>query len=416
MDDKKKRLLDNFLSLGALKIVGYVLPLISLPYLSRILGAEMFGLVFFALAFVQYFNILTDYGFGLSATREIAINRHNSKNLSNIFSAVFFIKLVLLLISFLILCLCVALIPKLRENSLIFIFSFIMVIGNTIYPVWFFQGMERMKYITFLNILSKVIFLVLIFIFVKQQSDYLIVPLLNSLGFLIAGIIGMYFAIKHLGAKLYIPKWNAIKKQFRYSTEFFLSRASLSVYSNTNTFFLGLISSNLMVGLYVSAEKIYNAIDSFMGPLSDALYPYIAKHKDIKTYRKIFIYACIFNTIMCIFVFIFAKDIISIFYGAELSNAYKILRIFCLVVLIDAPSILVGFPLLGASGYTKVANGSVIFGSIVHFIGLLILFSIGKMNVYSIATMVLVTEFSVCSIRMLYVFKYKLLSIKEHLK
>ena len=410
MDEKKKRLLDNFLSLGALKVVMYIIPLISLPYLSRVLGAEMFGLVFFAFAFVQYFNILTDYGFGLSATREIAINRHNSNNLSNIFSAVMFIKLILVLLSFIILCLCIILIPRLRENWLIFIFSFFMVVGNAIYPVWFFQGMERMKYITFLNILSKTIFLILIFIFVKQQSDYLIVPLLNSLGFIISGIIGMYFAIKHLGAKLYIPKWNAIKKQFKYSTEFFLSRASLSLYSNTNTFFLGLISSNLMVGLYVAAEKIYIAIDSLMGPLSDALYPYIAKYKDVKTYKKIFKYACVVNTFVCVFVFFFAKEIITIIYGAELTQAYLILRIFCLVVLIDAPSILVGFPLLGASGHTKVANGSVITGSVIHMIGLLTLFALNKLNIYSIALMVLITECAVCSIRMFFVFKYKLLT------
>ena len=206
MSEAKRNLLENFLSLGALQIVGYIIPLINLPYLSRILGVEKFGLVFFAFAFMQYFIMLTDYGFGLSATREIAINRHNSNNISNIFSAVTFIKFCLLIISFLVLCIMIIFIPKLHQNWLIFILSFLMVVGNAIYPVWFFQGMERMKYITFLNILAKIIFLVLIFIFVKKESDYIIVPLLNSLGFLVSGIIGMYFAIKELGARLYIPK------------------------------------------------------------------------------------------------------------------------------------------------------------------------------------------------------------------
>ena len=102
---EKKTLLENFLSLGALQIVSYVIPLINLPYLSRVLGVEKFGLVFFAFAFMQYFIMLTDYGFGLSATREIAVNRHNKNNLSNIFSAVTFLKIILLLISFIILSL-----------------------------------------------------------------------------------------------------------------------------------------------------------------------------------------------------------------------------------------------------------------------------------------------------------------------
>lgn len=141
MTGEKKRLLENFISLGALQIVSYVMPLISLPYLSRVLGVEKFGLVFFVFAFMQYFIMLTDYGFGLSATREIAVNRHNKNNLSNIFSAVTFIKFILLIVSFVLLCAMVFFIPKLRENWLVFMLSFLMVVGNAIYPVWFFQGM-----------------------------------------------------------------------------------------------------------------------------------------------------------------------------------------------------------------------------------------------------------------------------------
>ncbi len=409
MAGEKKRLLENFISLGALQIVSYVIPLISLPYLSRVLGVEKFGLVFFAFAFMQYFIMLTDYGFGLSAVREIAVNRHNKNNLSNIFSAVTFIKFCLLFVSFLILCVMIIFIPKLNENWLVFLLSFLMVVGNAIYPVWFFQGMERMKYITFLNILSKTIFLVLIFIFVKRSDDYIIVPLLNSLGFLVSGVIGMYFAIKELGAKLYIPKWKAIKKQFKYSSEFFLSRISVSAYTNTNAFCLGLIGSNIMVGYYVAAEKIYNAMNGIQQPLNQALYPFVAKHKDMKTYKKWVLIALICNLFICGFVFLFAKEFITIFYGTEMTEAYKILRIFCFVVLVTFPSILIGYPLLGALGHTKEANGSVIIGSIIHVIGLFMLFIIGKMNVYSIVFMVLITESIVFGIRAYSVLKYKLL-------
>ena len=409
MAGEKKTLLENFLSLGALQVVSYVIPLISLPYLSRVLGVERFGIVFFAFAFMTYFIILTDYGFGLSATREIAVNRHNKNNLSNIFSAVTFIKLGLLLLSFAILCIMIIFIPKLHENWLVFLLSFLMVVGNAIYPVWFFQGMERMKYITFLNILSKTIFLVLIFIFVKKSDDYIIVPLLNSLGFLVSGAIGMFFAIKELGAKLYLPKWQAMKKQFQYSSEFFLSRVSVSAYTNTNAFCLGLIGSNIMVGYYVAAEKIYNAMNGIQQPLNQALYPFVAKHKDLKTYRKWVSIALMCNLFICGFVFLFAKEFITIFYGADMVEAYKILRIFCFVVLVTFPSILIGYPLLGALGHTKEANGSVIMGSVIHIIGLFTLFIIGKMNVYSIALMVLITESIVFGIRAYSVWKYKLL-------
>ena len=413
VDEKKKRLLDNFLSLGALQIFSYVIPLINLPYLSRVLGVEKFGLVFFAIAFMEYFNILTDFGFGLSATREIAVNRHNKNSISNVFNSVMTIKALLLILSFLVLLLCIIFVPKLRDNSMVFLLAFVACIGNAIYPVWFFQGMERMKYITFLNMLSKTVFLVLIFIFVKQQSDYMIVPLLYSLGFLVAGIIGFTFAVKEFGLKLYIPKLSTIKQNFKYSSEFFISRVSVAIYTNTNTVCLGFISSEFMVGLYVAAEKIYNAINGLKNPLSTALYPFVTKNKDIKLYKKIFILVMIITFIVSCFVFIFAKDIITIFYGSDMTEAYKVLRIFCVLFFVNVPSVLLGYPLLGAFGHTKEANRSVIHSSIVHVLGLIILIWSQRLNIYSMAFMVMLTTFVELMLRIIAVMKYKLLENKE---
>lgn len=411
MAGEKNRLLENFLSLGALQIVSYTLPLINLPYLSRVLGVEKFGLVFFAFAFMQYFIILTDYGFGLSATREIAVNRHNQNNLSNIFNSINTLKWILLSISFIILLILIMFVPKLHENWLVFLLSFFMVIGNAIYPVWFFQGIERMKYITFLNILSKVIFVGLIFIFVKQESDYIIVPLFNALGFLISGLIGFIFAVKHFSLKLYIPSWKAILKQFKYSTEFFISRVSVSAFNNTNSFCLGLISSNIMVGYYVAAEKIYIAINGLQAPLNQALYPFIAKNRDLKLFKKIYFIALILNTLICVFMYLFAKQFIVLFYGADMLNAYKLLRIFCIGTFIVIPHVLLGYPLLGALGYSKEANMSVIVPSITHIIGLFILFVTGNMNIYSIACLAVFTEYVVFAMRIYWVKKYKIFSL-----
>ena len=410
MTGEKKNLLENFLSLGALQIFSYVIPLFSLPYLSRVLGAELFGLVFFAQAFMVYFIMLTDYGFGLSAVREIAINRHNQNNISSIYNAVMTVKFILVGISFICLLLAIALIPRIHDNSLIFLITFLMVIGNAIYPVWFFQGMERMKYITFLNILSKVIFLILIFIFVKHKSDYILVPILNSFGFIVSGLLGQYFAFKEFGIKLYIPKKKTLKKQFKYSTTFFLSRASVSLYTNTNSFCLGLISSNIMVGYYVAAEKIYQAISGLVSPLTSALYPFIAKYRDIKLYKKVFLLTVCINTFVCIFIYIYAPQIMSVFYGKELIKAFEILRIFCFIPLVSIPHMMLGFPLLGALGYTKEVNVSIIISSFIHITGLTILYLIGKMNIYSIAYMVLVTESFILLLRTFWVIKYKLLN------
>lgn len=290
------------------------------------------------------------------------------------------------------------------------------VLGNAIYPVWLFQGMEKMKYITFLNILSKLIFLILIFIFIKNQNNYILVPLLNSLGFIISGFIGLYFSIKEFRIKLYIPSFRTIKKQFKYSSEFFLSKLSVQVFSTTNTFFLGLISSNIIVGYYIAAEKLYTAIKHLVIPINSALYPFIAKYRDIKTFKKIYAIVIIAGLFITIFVYAFAKDIVTLFYGSEMLNAYKILQIFCLALLVTFPSIILGYPLLGGMGYTKEANWSIIIGSFVHIAGLILLYFLKTLNPYSIAMMIFITEGVILLSRSYYVKKYKLLKIKENSK
>lgn len=413
MANEKKRLLENFISLGALQIVSYIIPLLTLPYLSRILGVDKFGLVFFAQAFMMYFMVITDFGFELSATREVAVNRHNINSISNIFNSVMILKFLIIILCYIILCISYLFIPKIHDNWLLFQLSFLMVIGYAIYPVWFFQGMEHMKYITFLNILAKTIFLVLIFIFVHSNDDYILVPLLNSLGFFISGIIGLYFAVKRFNVKLYIPKLQSLKKQFCYSSEFFLSRISVTALSNTNTFCLGLISSNTMVGYYVAAEKICSAIKALQIPLKGALYPYISKYRDIETYKKVFKLAFIANVLVCLLMFIFAKYFITLFYGVEMQEAYKILRIFCFVVLITAPSTLIGYPLLGAMGYTKEANRSVVYASIFHVLGLCLLFMCKSLTAYSIVYMTLCSELLLFIQWSFYVYKYRLFKMEK---
>ena len=183
-----------------------VLPLITLPYLVRVLGVEVFGLVNFALSIIMYFNILVSFGFELSATREISIHRDNNHKVQEIFWSVMFIKTALLFISFFVLSILLFYIDTLSEYKTLYYTTFGIVVGNVLFPSWFFQGMERMKYITLVNVISSIIFTVLIFVLVRDRTDYIYVPLFKSLGTIVGGIYSLWLVFKLFSIKFVLPE------------------------------------------------------------------------------------------------------------------------------------------------------------------------------------------------------------------
>ena len=335
LDSDKKRLLENFISLSVLQGANYILPLITLPYLVRVLGPEKFGLIAFAQAFVQYFNILTDYGFNLSATREISIHRENKKKISEIFSSVIIIKFALLILSFVIMTVIVFSFEKFKKDWLVYYLTFGIVVGQMLFPVWLFQGMEKMKYITFLNILAKLIFTVAIFVFVRKVSDYLYVPLINSLGFVMIGIFALWITFREFKIYLKLPSIAEIKDIFRKSWYIFLSNLSGNIYGQGTTFILGLVSSNFIVGYYSAAEKLVKAIASLSQPVAQSLYPYIVKLQmgDLfLNFRKVIVLSSVFAMLVTFLVFEKANSIICLLFGVGMKSSVIDLKILSIAM------------------------------------------------------------------------------------
>lgn len=405
-DKKIKRLIENFFSLSVLQVVNYILPLVTLPYLVRVLGAEKFGLVMFANAFIQYFIMLTDYGFNLSATKKISIHRKNNTKVSEIFISVMIIKIVLLLASLVILSAIVFSFDKFERDWDIYFLTFGMVLGNILFPVWFFQGMERMKYITILNIIAKLIFTVLIFVFIRERSHYIYVPVFNSLGFLTAGILSVWLVLKDFRLSLCRPKISRVYSYFKDSTQYFLSRASFSVYTNSNTFVIGLFLGNIAAGYYSAAEKLFLALRMAYTPLNTTLYPYMCNTKNLRLYKKIFLLAVVLNLILCSCVFLSSGFIIGLLYGEGFQVSVNLLKLFSILGLIIVPSILLGYPLLAALGHPRYANLSVVIASIFHLIMLIMIIPIIK--IYFIVVITMATETLVLLIRVYGIKKHHL--------
>jgi len=405
----RKNLAVNFISLLALQGANYILPFITYPYLFRILGPAKFGILAFAQALSQYFILFTDYGFNLSAPREISINRDDPKKISDIFSTIMLLKIIMLTISMLIITLIIFFISKFRSNPLVYIFSFAMVIGNVLFPIWFFQGMEKMKYISFLNILSKTLFTCSIFLFIKTEDHYIFVPLINSLGYIVAGLLSLRIVFKEFKIRLTFPSIKSILFQFKNSFYFFLSRLSFSIYTITNTFILGMFTTDEITGCYAAVDKVIKAVAMLNQPIANALYPYMSRKKNVAFFKKIFfMWTLLGISISAVFI-LFSSQITSIIYGEGQVHITNLFRLYSLEFCIVFPSIILGLPLLAAMGHSKYLNMSIIIGSIIHIVGLIAI--IPFINAYLIVTLVIITESIVFMIRIAGVKKYGLWKI-----
>ncbi len=273
-----KIVLENFISLTTLQGISYILPLLIIPFLIRVIGMEKFGLIVFAQSLIQYFMILTDYGFNLSATKTISLLGEHKKKVNTVFSSVMTVKFMLAGVSFLILCLILYFIPRFRNDWPVYLLSFGTVIGNTLFPLWFFQGKEKMKYITFINVMAGITYTILIFVLIKGPQDYLLVPLLNSLLFLVSGIWGLYIAFKKFKLEFIMQDYISLKKEFKTGWDIFISIVSVNAYTTTRIFAVGLLTNNIFTGYYSIAEKIANTIQSFpMYSFTQAVFPRISK-------------------------------------------------------------------------------------------------------------------------------------------
>jgi len=372
--EKNIVLFKNFSSLTILQFSNYLFPLITFPYLVRVLGPEKFGLVNFAAAFVAYFNVLTDYGFNLSATQEISINRNNKQKINEIFSSVLLIKLALFFISGFVFIFLVLSIPKFSSNSLIYIFSFMIVFGTVLFPVWFFQGMEEMKYITFINIAIKTVWVVSVFLLIHSAKDVLLLVILNGSSFILIGLISLVILRIKFKIEFILPEMNEIKRQLTEGWYIFVSTASITLYTTSNIFILGLLTNNTIVGYFSAADKIRAAIQGLFQNASTAIFPHLSKLfqesktsaiKFIKNYLKLSVSIAIIVTII---MFILAKPIVLIVLGNNYLSSVNVFRIIVFLPLIILLSNIYGIQIMLNLGYKKEFSRIILFAGIVNLI------------------------------------------------
>jgi PST family polysaccharide transporter len=319
-----KVLLENFISLSSLKLIGLILPLITLPYVLRVLGLENYGAIVFAASLIAYFSALTDFSFKYTATRDVAIFRNSPKKLNLIYSKVIIIKALFLSLSFLIITIVVYSYQPFYDNKLIYILTAPMLLGQALFPDWFFQGIEKMKYITFLNIGIKLFFTICIFIFIREKSDYWIYPLLQSAGFIGAGIVGQFILMKKYKLKFLWLKPRILKQTIKSNTPIFINQFIPTLYNNTSTFLLGILTNNTNVGIYNAIKTVIGLCISLIEILSRVFFPFLNRKKEaFKKYKKMMLIVSVGLTILSLV----SYELVFWYLNIKEDNAFMVVAI-----------------------------------------------------------------------------------------
>ncbi|HXH50939.1 MAG TPA: flippase [Terriglobia bacterium] len=329
----------NTLSLYSIRFANYILPLIIVPYLVRVLGPEEFGLLGFAQGLVAYFGVIVDYGFDWSATRMISVGREDPNAVSRTAMGVWGAKFFLLLLSVCALLPVTFFVPKVRVAALVVWVIFASLAGRVLFPSWLYQGLEKMTGIAIINISVRSAGLVAIILFVKQPKDLLVCAAILTFQSLLAGILGVGWAIQKFKIQLALPAWQDIWTSLKHGLALFLSASATTLYTSGNAFVLGMLVADFStVGYYVAAERLVRAAIDALGPISQAFFPrvahlaHISRDLALREGRRILAILVPLGTVIFVVTVVFAPEIVRIVFGLNFTPTVSVLRIlaFCI--------------------------------------------------------------------------------------
>lgn len=397
----KSKLLKNTIYLYLLTFSSQLLNLITIPYQTRIFGPKIYGMVGFAISIMSYIQLILDFGFILSGTESVSSHENDKEYLCGIFSIITFYKIICGIFLIIILFILCQIVPNFKNVSLLILLYSIAYWVNALLPDYIYRGLEQMRYITLRTVFVKIIFTVLIFVFIHDDSDYILLPILLLVGNIIAVLISWINIYKEFGIRY--KKFNLanFKYEILKSLPFFCSRIASTAYQATNTFILGMyFSGQKVVGYYTSADKVVSISKSVSSPIADSLYPYMLKNKNYILIKKILLIYLGFAVLLAPIVFIFAEKISVILFGAGYEPVGNIVRCLLPTLLVIFPTYIICFPVLNPLGLSNYANMSNVFGAVLQIILLLLLILFNQINVYTICISSSITETSVFFFRL----------------
>lgn len=345
-----RKVTGNFMYLSVLNAINILLPLITLPYLMKTVGEANYGIYSYVYMLLQYVIIFATYGFNFSATKQISQCRDDKERVNVIYISVMLSKLIIATVLSVMLLSLSRFVMKDDQAPLMFVYGLGMVLGDIMTPLWLFQGMEKMKYMTLVNASSKILFTVLVFLVIRKTDDYYLLILLNSAGYMLAGLLSLWLAYRQFGMRFRRVSLQDIRYQIKDGSAVFGSTFGMYLYRNANIIILKQFAPNEVVGIYSAAEKVIKGFQSIVSPAAQALFPHLSLRfkersdsDNIGLLKRISVPFAGAVLMLAAAVFVFAPWISDILCGGvEFRSCIPLIRLMTPVILFGEINYLIG--------------------------------------------------------------------------
>ena len=395
----------NTFWLAIFQLAKMVFPFLILPILTRRLSVETYGNLTFIKTVMNFLQIFLDFGFMLSATKEIAKIKNDTNKIQQIMADTLLARLLLGGIGFLLIIILSFFFPILGHNFLFTITSYLTVFLSIFLFDFLFRGLEIIHVMAIRFIIMKTISFLLTIFFVRQDHQIILIPLFDILSSVIA-IILVAFELQKRSFRLIRPKLKSSIYSLKISLIYFLSDVSATAFNAISTIIIGLVFSSTEVALFGVSIQIIGAIQALLGQLSSGIYPIMVRQKSRKFIQQIFQ-----KTIPLVFLFtgliiILLPLALQVLAGDKYASAHPIIQILAITIFFSFINTLLGWPTLGVINQQNKVTLSTIISTVFNLISLILLYLSSNLNLYSVAITRVITEIILFCIRLYYYKKY----------
>ncbi|MCL1868501.1 MAG: oligosaccharide flippase family protein [Paludibacter sp.] len=328
-----KKVVENYFFMTVLQILNSFFYLLIYPYLIRVLGKESYGMYVFAYGISMYFVYLVGFGFDMPGTKAIALAPNNKKSMSHTLSCIFTAKLYLEIIAVILFVIIIFSIPSLRNQWLLYSFCFLNTLTSILFPQWYFQGIQKMRIVTLIQVAFKILSLPAIFLFVKTTTDVFCYALIISVFNISGAFVSYYIITKQHKIRIHLVKFNFIKQWYKDATPFFATVAAGTLKSQTIVILIGALFTKTDVAYYDLANKIVAIPNTLVTNINGALFPKAIISLTKEKLKKIIHSEIYIGLISIIALIIFGKWLVILFGGNEMLLSYPMVVILSFTIL-----------------------------------------------------------------------------------